>query len=55
MRSENSSPSTFETLTVADVMTRNAVVVGPHATLESTQSYFEKVDVNVLPVWIVSV
>ena len=40
----------FESLTVGDFMTRGTVVIAPHADLSSAQRYFEKYDVDVLPV-----
>jgi CBS domain-containing protein len=40
----------FETFKVRDFMARSVIVVGPHATLDSAHTYFEKHDVDVLPV-----
>jgi CBS domain-containing protein len=50
MRSPNPSPPLFERFTVADFMSRVGLVVGPHATLDSALSYFERYDINVLPI-----
>ena len=40
----------FESFTVGDFMTRGTAVIAPHADLWSAQRYFEKYDVDVLPV-----
>jgi len=48
--SEKATTAAFESLTVADFMTRGGAVLSAHATLDSAWGYFEHSDVNVLPV-----